>query len=762
MQETLVELVDGSLVDVKDRSVVVSEKELSSIVGKDVKLSLLDGNELALGISMPTSVQPAADYLRNMNEWKFTKSDAKKKMEICEKMYLYEGIVGSALDILVELANTPIVLEGVKDDKSKELLDYVTMNLNKTVQTVNSGMSAFIDRGMTYYLVYGDVFPYESWRTFKVAGNNYKIPNIIYLNPQNIEIDDSLVAMGVEQLKLKIDQGGGKQLKGLPTEYLKNSILEDIKKGGGKENILDPLVAKHIKRKGRDWDAWGTPFLQKAFSAVASKKRLRKLDDTTTEGLINYLTVFKIGSKDYQSPYHKVSRARLTAFAALIANPHASTTLVWPHDLEVITAGPDGKVLEFKDKYAQANLDILESLGLGAGLLENSRVTEEKLLVLIEVLEGMREPFINYVNYLYQKILEENKLVQKDAEVEPVKVSMKNIRVQDILQRLKSLILSYYDRGLLSKETALTDAGYTYTQELDRKRDEKNIESEELFNVPNLPFSTKKEEVDPQRRDDGRPTNKLKDDKPKIDNDIKLDKPKQNIGMFMKGDQFYIDTYHDGLLDRYTKLRDKLTNEISEKGFDENAFDLVLSAGFLQLRTYTSKYLKLTYDAYNGELDIDEKDYMYQKLEGWNLFHLDKFKRSVSSIIKKGARVLEDADAELIAMLVTSVFDKEINRLSLYAGEGFYKARMAGTLEAQAKDDMQGGFWVTMGDDKVCDTCSQKDGNWYTIDDIFNEYPSHPRCRCEIDFTKENPIIANPNINNDVVRTNPANPNKPL
>jgi SPP1 gp7 family putative phage head morphogenesis protein len=40
------------------------------------------------------------------------------------------------------------------------------------------------------------------------------------------------------------------------------------------------------------------------------------------------------------------------------------------------------------------------------------------------------------------------------------------------------------------------------------------------------------------------------------------------------------------------------------------------------------------------------------------------------------------------------------------------------------------GEWMTAGDGRVCDQCASLQGNIYTLDEINNMIPLHPRCRC--------------------------------
>ena len=217
------------------------------------------------------------------------------------------------------------------------------------------------------------------------------------------------------------------------------------------------------------------------------------------------------------------------------------------------------------------------------------------------------------------------------------------------------------------------------------------------------------------------------------------------------------------MLAKYNAIRDRIVKSIEDNdGLDENDLDLIVSAGFIELKRYAQRALKLVYDVFNEDLDVDEKDIAFQRVEGWNATYLNKFRDAILASIKKGAGIFNDLDGILLVPLITTAFEKESYRMNMYAAEGFIKARMAGILETEAREGAVGGYWETMGDDKVCDTCAAKDGNWYKNDEILDVYPSHPGCRCEIGWTKSNPLLDSPSNNNTIVVTTQDNPNKPL
>lgn len=78
--------------------------------------------------------------------------------------------------------------------------------------------------------------------------------------------------------------------------------------------------------------------------------------------------------------------------------------------------------------------------------------------------------------------------------------------------------------------------------------------------------------------------------------------------------------------------------------------------------------------------------------------------------------------------------DSTEDRLGTYAIAGLSVALIYGMAEA-VQGMYVGGFWRTVGDDKVCDECSPLEGVWMTAEEFLKTYEDiHPGCRCSADF----------------------------
>jgi hypothetical protein len=247
--------------------------------------------------------------------------------------------------------------------------------------------------------------------------------------------------------------------------------------------------------------------LTRSFGAVAHKRKLKALDDATTDGLINKITVFKIGDKDNPKTWKP---ERIRAFARLLSSPTATMYLVWAYDIDKIEVGPSGDVLNFDKKYENANRDILEALGvpttliLGAqgGNLQDIWVT---VLALLERLEDFRKNAAIYFSNIGREIMINNGFGNIYPKLEYGPVMLRNE------EKVKDLILKLYDRGLLSFKTAIRDAGYSYEKELKIRREEAKEELDKVFMRRDLPYSPAKNKQELNSPEDGRPSDSSDD-----------------------------------------------------------------------------------------------------------------------------------------------------------------------------------------------------------------------------------------------------------
>lgn len=487
---------ENSFVDV-DLSDAQSLQNLANSVNESdnhvlVKVFDKDTMNFSYGVALPNNHPNAMDYLREIKDYSSYEKDIYKQIDICRKLYTYEGIVGTAIDILVDLSFSDIKVYNTKNKKAKTLIDHWLENVNSVNFNISKGINP-LNRSIAFeYYLTSNVFLYSKWSNVSVPdlSGKYRLPmSVMALDPKIIEIPQESVQFGGKTLRLNISKIFGTSLMSSQEEKnFKQSLplkLRNSLSKNGSYIDLDHYNVYHIKRRGSMYAGWGVPYLARSFSSIASKRKLRTLDDSTIDGMINSITIFKIGDKDIPKTWEP---ARLNAFANLIKSPEASVTAVWGFDVDFIHISPSGEVLNFADRYKDCNTDIAHALGIPMSIItgsgEKAGDVWASILFLIERLEAFREEYKAFVEDNLTKIMDENGLSKEKPKVRFIKPK---INKEDV----KNIILAYYDRGLLSKESALEEIGVSIEEEIIRREQEKANKVDKILERPEVPFSPK-------------------------------------------------------------------------------------------------------------------------------------------------------------------------------------------------------------------------------------------------------------------------------
>lgn len=489
--------------------------------------------DLSVGIRVPNTVERSTDFLiKRVKDYdRIQEVDIHQTMDLCDRIYRYEGTCGTAIDIFVDFAVTRLRAEQTGEKDLDKMLEHFNDQVNSDVTSTMRGIHEVLQKVCFDWFINGNAFPYTSWDNIDLDGITapVKMPTrVVLLNPKFIRIPQEKMMLGSAQLFFSPP---ATMLSMLDKDGRSNPGVRDLKSLNifKKKNAttygytLNPKFVKHIKRKGNDYNAWGTPYLTKAFSSLASIRRLRRLDDSTTEGLVNLVTIYKIGDKDFPA-----KPGRLNAFRALIQNPTSTQTLVWAHDVSVEQVGPDGKVLAFDKKYIQPQQELLRALGVPAILIDPS-ITKGadpyvSVIAMSERLEQLRSVLKIYVEDIYKQIAEANGFKGKRPKARWSRMNLSND------QSIKNFIMQFYDRGLIDPKTALEEANYDYETITTRKKKFKKDES--MFKPPELPFGGNS--PDKGRPIKGSPKDKTPrklGTKPAVDQKVKIkpSKPKVKV-----------------------------------------------------------------------------------------------------------------------------------------------------------------------------------------------------------------------------------------
>jgi hypothetical protein len=468
--------------------------------------------DLAHGVVIPRGSKTSVKYLQNARDYNQRDAGIHKQIQLSNQLYTWEGIVGSTIDLFVDFAITEFSLENIpKRSRERAVLEHVLKTVNNESNNMETGMKYLLREIAEDYFIAGNVFPFKGFEVVsgtdisddRVKGTRgWNLPMSIYLlNPDQIEIPESRVLIGNKEVWLQIDEELVRLVEQDPNSEEAQNILSGLTpemqaqlKRDGKVKLPEELYS-HIKRKSKGYLPWGRPYLTRAFGAIARKKKLEALDDSTIEGLINSVTIFKVGlEKDEE--WITWSAERQNNFISHLSNPNPSNWLVWGPDVSVETVGPDGNILSFDNRYQQADRDILKALGIPTVLISGEGASADRsenvwvsISGLLEKLQTMRDQLQNWLEELLFDVLVDNKMSTKNKP----KIRWSRINLRDE-KALREFVIAYYDRGILPIETTVKEAGYDWDTVKDLRAGEK-VEKiagksyKSVFERRDLPFS---------------------------------------------------------------------------------------------------------------------------------------------------------------------------------------------------------------------------------------------------------------------------------
>jgi hypothetical protein len=648
-----------------------------------------------------------------------------KVIDLSRKLRQAEGICGSVADLLTDFAIT----RGSFYSDNVELKDI----LNKWSKFVNSTPALAQHKGMVFpvpgiralsrkifddYIVDGDAVFTLFWQNgvkMDPAGDGDALflpTSIKVIDTTTLTVDVDLARFGVEQLILKLDDKVKERILNPVSDadkYLKENIPKEWLKqiSAGEDIILDPNVTFHVKRNAKDYRAWGQSYFLKAFGAVAAKRRLQAVDDATIDGLINRFTIFKLGLEDREKnpAYHIPSTARVAALVNILTSQKRSNAAVWPGpDLDVIDIGPDGKILEFDQKYKQADIDILRALHVSPLLIDGTtsgQVADDFISFLsTEVgLDAIRSELEAIFTTIAKEIALANNL-----EYENLYYKFETQLLKD-QERVKNFALKVFELGGISVETFVETMGYDFPAEKQLKETEDTDGTKDLFKNENVPGFTgvaptgPKEGEDPDIVDkDGRPPKEPSEEAATAVNSL------DNVTAYFS---LYKQTFDKIGADM--SLRQKLNPD----DFDFAMMSLV--GGFAHFRMLVRSQLAETYRTESGGNITEDLQVLY----AWNDHYIDRFYDNLKTEITASP---SDFD--------TILKDNEY-RVFMYATESYRKAMWVGKIARARIERFTKGIWKC---NKENSKCIKNHGQSFDLDYLVQNFPGHPNCKCEIEF----------------------------
>jgi hypothetical protein len=239
-----------------------------------------------------------------------------------------------------------------------------------------------------------------------------------------------------------------------------------------------------VERKKMPYQRYPTPLVMRVARAIMFKRKLELMDWSTADNMINSLVTVTIGNDEYpakEKHLKKLQQVFQTGAKAMI--------VYWDHTLDVKFHRPEADQVLGSEKYERVIADIMTGLGVsdalvsggGGGAYASQWIA---VLALIERLEWGRQDIIQAFKPIYRQM--QRGRGQYAADPPELKFDRMRLRQED---RVKMILMAMRDRGLLSARTALEEAGYDADTEMKNQREEMELMMEGIFTpIGNTPI----------------------------------------------------------------------------------------------------------------------------------------------------------------------------------------------------------------------------------------------------------------------------------
>jgi hypothetical protein len=656
--------------------------------------------------------------------------DPHKKIKLAVELYFKEPIVGSVIDMMVDFSASGFTNE-CDDAEVKKIYDKwcEEMNINELLEKI------FLE-----YYRSGNVTVYRSQDNAKVKRKRrkavsgevdiqeYQFPSgYSVLNPMNVYVNGSMFA-NTERVQLKVTDEMSNLLRdSSPTSNTIQDIPPDIARdvrNGGTFVTLNPELTSRITRKKMDYERYASPFLERVFEPIMYKAKLRLMDMSTIEGLVNQLVTVTIGDKDFPA-----TDEDLEAVAALFQTPNKAYTVFWNHTLKVTFHKPEGIDTLTGDKYAQVNEDIMAGLGVSRSLLDgggggsgsNFSNSWISILSFIERLENARNKVKYWIENEYRRIARENGF----KSFPKVRFNKMNLREDTYIS---DVLLAMYDRGLIDEEDILTETGREYNAVVDmKKRNDKNAE---LFFPPEQPFQGGNSAPAPTGGAPKGTKQKQRKTNPES-NSGKAPKARKATASYSEAEE----DYANELSSQYLFIESEVERIVEQhKDEEDRVKEILIASAILSLFKVISqvgyKYIDDTFDdeiSNYTETRNTSAVLMQRDLRDWNDGYVMKLANDIIEEIKKAFN-----SGKPINDVINGVFAANKYRVGLISQSGIVEAVRQASIIGNEMVGKRTAIWQAHLDDRTCNTCRGLHGRSFGIADVPPR--PHSGCRCTLHF----------------------------
>ncbi len=357
---------------------------------------------------------------------------------------------------------------------------------NKRVQQFFMDMSERID---LYSVVYGAALEFwklgESFPYAELDESTGSWKRISILNPDYIHVKKSIIG-NQTIISLRPDASIQRVINSTnPSDaalkrFIPRHIIDYVKKG---QNIpLDSFNISHLKLLSSPYDIRGTSIVVSCYKDLMMYDKLRESKFAQADGMINPLTLVKLGGNDYRP-----SQTDLEAFRMILeeAQYDKDFKLVTHSDVAIERVGYGGGIVDISSDITHITENLYAGLMCPKALIDQEGATYASSSVGLEVLRQRYDIFRNMMKkWLERRVFAPICEIQdffeyKNGEKRLLvpSVDFNHMNLYDMQDYINS-ISNFVGNKQVSLQTLHRALGLSYEEERDRLKEEQIHEAQ--------------------------------------------------------------------------------------------------------------------------------------------------------------------------------------------------------------------------------------------------------------------------------------------
>lgn len=351
---------------------------------------------------------------------------------------------------------------------------------SKKVQQFFEDMSERID---LYSVVYGAALEFwklgEAFPYAELDESNGVWSRISILNPDYVHVKKSVIG-NQTLISLRPDASLQRLINSTsPSDislrrYIPDHIIDRVRKG---QNIpLDPFNISHLKLLSSPYDIRGTSVIVSCYKDIMLYDKLRESKFAQADGMINPITLVKLGGNDYRP-----SQADIEAFRQILeeAQYDKDFKIVTHADVNIERNGASGGVMDISSDVTSIVDNLYAGLMVPKSLMDQEGASYASSSVGLEVLRQRYDIFRNMMKkWLERKIFAPICEIQDFFEYKDgvkkllvPQIDFNHMNLYDVSDYVNSLN-SYVGNKQISLHTLYRSLGLSYEEEKRRLREE--------------------------------------------------------------------------------------------------------------------------------------------------------------------------------------------------------------------------------------------------------------------------------------------------